>query len=283
MTLVRDLMTPDVVTVESGTRVVDAAKKMIEEEKGPLPIVAGGRVLGVVTDRDVIAHVVATGRDVETTSVDDVASRNVVTVAPEQDVAEARRLMAQNHVDRVLVMEGGRLVGIISEADIRSDEGSLADPLSATRMGAPERRSFTRRSTDRQRRTGTSWVLFGSGLILRLLGVKKGVELWQSVRHPAPPPRRLRLRGPAGAALATLGVTGGAAYLFSGGRQQELVGRVRRQRTPEGNTAPTLQPEAPVAQSSTVEPVADPVRPVPPRPSTGAGWRTCDCGSRAAA
>jgi CBS domain-containing protein len=58
--------------------------------------------------------------------VHDIATHELVTIGPEQDVDEARQLMAENQLDRILVVEGNRLVGIISEADIRSDEGPLA-------------------------------------------------------------------------------------------------------------------------------------------------------------
>jgi CBS domain-containing protein len=59
-------------------------------------------------------------------TVDDIASQELVTIGPDEDVEEARRLMAQHELDRILVVEGDRLVGIISEADIRSDEAPLA-------------------------------------------------------------------------------------------------------------------------------------------------------------
>ena len=124
---IRDRMVSDVVTVEPGTSVVDAAKRMIQEKKGPLPVVEGDRVVGMVTDRDVIARVVAEGRDPSACSVDDIATRELVTARPDQDVDEARQLMAEHQLDRVLVTEeGDRLVGIISEADIRAEEGPLA-------------------------------------------------------------------------------------------------------------------------------------------------------------
>ena len=126
MPQVRDLMVSDVVTVEPSTSVVDAAGKMIQAEKGPLPVVEGDRPMAVVTDRDIVAHVVAEGRDPSSTTVDDIASHELVTVGPDQDVDEARQLMDQHHLDRVLVVEGDRLVGIISEADLRSDEAPLA-------------------------------------------------------------------------------------------------------------------------------------------------------------
>jgi CBS domain-containing protein len=125
MPRVRDKMVSSVVTLEPGTGVVDAAKRMIEEEKGPLPIVEDERPVAIVTDRDIIAHVVAEGRDPKSITVDDIASHELVTIGPEQDVEEARRLMDEHQLDRVLVVEDERLVGIVSEADIRSDEGPL--------------------------------------------------------------------------------------------------------------------------------------------------------------
>jgi CBS domain-containing protein len=125
MPRVRDRMVSSVVSIEPGTGVVDAAKRMIQQEKGPLPIVEGERPVAIVTDRDIIAHVVAEGRDPKSMTVDDIASHELVTIGPEQDIDEARRLMDQHELDRILVVEDDRLVGIISEADIRSDEGPL--------------------------------------------------------------------------------------------------------------------------------------------------------------
>ena len=126
MPRVRDLMVSDVVTIEPSTSVVDAAKRMIQEEKGPLPIVEGDRPVAIITDRDIVAHVVAENRDPNSVTVDDVATRALVTIGPDKDVDEARQLMAQHELDRILVVENDRLVGIISEADIRSDEAPLA-------------------------------------------------------------------------------------------------------------------------------------------------------------
>jgi CBS domain-containing protein len=134
MPQVRDQMVASVVTLEPGTGVVDAAKRMIQEEKGPLPIVEGERPKAIVTDRDIIAKVVAEGRDPKSMTVDDIASKDLVTIGPEQDINEARRLMDEHQLDRILVVEDDRLVGIISEADIRSDEG----PLSGTVGGVTD-------------------------------------------------------------------------------------------------------------------------------------------------
>ena len=127
MPQIRDVMTSNVVTVEPATSVVDAARVMIQEEKGPLPVVEGERVVAIVTDRDLIARVLAAGRDPNSVTVDEVASKDLVTADPSLDVDEARRMLAQHQLDRLLVVEeGDRLVGILSEADIRADEGPLA-------------------------------------------------------------------------------------------------------------------------------------------------------------
>jgi CBS domain-containing protein len=127
MPQVRESMSSSVVTIEPSATVVDAAKRMIQQEKGPLPVVVDDRVVGMITDRDIIARVVAAGQDPSALRVSDIATKDLVTIGPDQDTNEARQLMAQHQLDRVLVVEeGDRLVGIISEADLRADEGPLA-------------------------------------------------------------------------------------------------------------------------------------------------------------
>jgi CBS domain-containing protein len=126
MPQVRERMTSSVVTIEPSASIVDAAKKMIEQEKGPLPVVEGNRPVAMVTDRDIIARVVAEGKDPSSLRVRDIWTTDLATVSPDADLDEARRLMAQRQLDRLLVVEGDSLAGIISEADIRRDEGPLA-------------------------------------------------------------------------------------------------------------------------------------------------------------
>ena len=126
MAQVRDHMVSDVVTIEPSAGVVDAAKRMIQQEKGPLPVVQGDQAVGMVTDRDLIARVVAEGRDPNSVTVDQVATKELVTITPDSDIDEARQMMQEHQLDRLLVVEDDRLVGIISEADLRADEGPLA-------------------------------------------------------------------------------------------------------------------------------------------------------------
>lgn len=116
---VRDAMTSNPRSIESSTMVADAAKLMKAEDVGSLPIVEGDQLVGMVTDRDIVIRVVAEGKDQQSTTVGEIASRDLVTVDPEQDLDEALRLMAQHQVRRLPVAEeDGRLVGILAQADV---------------------------------------------------------------------------------------------------------------------------------------------------------------------
>jgi CBS domain-containing protein len=116
---IRDAMTSNPRGVETSTSIVEAARLMKSEDVGPLPVVEGGRLVGMVTDRDIVLRVVAEGKDPQSSTVGEIASRDLVTVDPQQDLDEALRLMAQHQVRRLpVVEEDGRLVGILAQADI---------------------------------------------------------------------------------------------------------------------------------------------------------------------
>ena len=115
---IQELMTVKPRTVKKGDSIVAAAKLMRGEDAGIAPIVDGERLVGVVTDRDIAIRVVAEGKDPSTTKVEEIASENLVTVEPEQDLDDALRLMAQHQVRRLPVVEDGKLVGIVAQADV---------------------------------------------------------------------------------------------------------------------------------------------------------------------
>lgn len=121
MPQVRDVMSSNVVTVEPSVTAAQAANTMIQSGRGPLPVVEGDRAVGMVTDRDLVAHIVAEGRDPNTTTVSDIASTDLFTIEPSADADEARRQFKENNptnLDRLLVVEGDRLVGIVSNKDV---------------------------------------------------------------------------------------------------------------------------------------------------------------------
>jgi CBS domain-containing protein len=117
---IRELMTSNPRTVQPDATAADAAKLMRDEDTGIAPIAEGdGRLVGVVTDRDIAIRVVAEGKDATTTKVSDVASQNLVTIDPQQDLDEVLRLMAKHQVRRLpVVEEDGKLVGIVAQADV---------------------------------------------------------------------------------------------------------------------------------------------------------------------
>jgi len=97
---------------------VDVAKVMAKEDVGPIPVVEGGRLVGLVTDRDLVVRVLAEGKDPKTTKVGEIASRDLVTVSPDEDLDQALKLLAQHQVRRLPVVEGDRVVGIVAQADV---------------------------------------------------------------------------------------------------------------------------------------------------------------------
>jgi CBS domain-containing protein len=126
---VKDAMTANPRTISGDTPVVDAARIMRDEDVGSLPLVEGGRLVGTVTDRDIIVRVIADGRDPQSVSAGEIASRDLVTVDPQQNLDEALKLMAKHQVRRLpVVEEDGRLVGILAQADV-------AEHASAQRTG----------------------------------------------------------------------------------------------------------------------------------------------------
>jgi CBS domain-containing protein len=115
---IRDVMTSNPKTVEPGTSAQEAARLMLAENVGSLPIVEGGRLGGMITDRDIAVRLVAEGKSADT-PVGQLASKDLVTIDPQQDLGEAARLMAEHQLRRLPVCEeDGRLVGILAQADV---------------------------------------------------------------------------------------------------------------------------------------------------------------------
>ena len=116
---VKDAMTANPCTIDADQTVAYAAKMMKDEDVGLAPVVEGQRLVGTLTDRDIVVRVVAEGGDPQTVKVREVASHNLVTVDPQLDLDEALRLMASHQVRRLPVVdEDGRVVGVLAQADV---------------------------------------------------------------------------------------------------------------------------------------------------------------------
>jgi CBS domain-containing protein len=120
MAKIREVMTESPRTVRSESTAVDAARLMREEDTGIAPITEDdGRLVGVVTDRDLAIRVLAEEKDPRMTRVTEIASQNLVTIDPEQDLEEALQLMSENQLRRLpVVQDDGKLVGILAQADV---------------------------------------------------------------------------------------------------------------------------------------------------------------------
>ena len=120
----RDLMTRGVEVVDPHDGLPEAAMKMRSLDVGSVPVCDGDRLVGMLTDRDITVRAVAEGRDLSTTLVDDVMTREVVYATEDQEVDEAARLMADRQVRRLPVIDRhDRLVGIVSLGDLAVDSG----------------------------------------------------------------------------------------------------------------------------------------------------------------
>ena len=124
---VRDAMTADPRSIGKSVSVVEAARLMREQDIGSLPITDDEKLVGMITDRDITMRVVAEAADPKVTSVEDVYSQDLISVEPDNDLGEALRLMARHQVRRLPVVENGRLVGIVAQADIALRENETGD------------------------------------------------------------------------------------------------------------------------------------------------------------
>ena len=115
----RDIMTSGAECVRADESVLDAARKMTERGVGALPVCGtDDRLQGMVTDRDIVIKVLATGKDPAGTKAGELAEGKPVTIGADDDMDELVRTMAQHEVKRLPVIDGDRLVGIVSEADL---------------------------------------------------------------------------------------------------------------------------------------------------------------------
>jgi len=115
---VREAMTASPTVITSDTTVVDAARAMTTENVGSLPIVDQETLVGIVTDRDLVTNVLAKDLDPHKVPVSDVGTENPIVVGPEDPLDTALQRMAEKQVRRLPVVEDGRLVGILAQADV---------------------------------------------------------------------------------------------------------------------------------------------------------------------
>ena len=132
---VREVMTTNPRTVSAGDTIADAARLMRDEDVGAVIVLKGQRVDGIATDRDIAVRAVADARDPNATSIGEIASTDLVSLAPDDTVERAIELMRQRSVRRLPVVDGQQPVGIVSIGDLaveRDSSSALAEISAAS-------------------------------------------------------------------------------------------------------------------------------------------------------
>jgi CBS domain-containing protein len=119
MTRAREIMTPDPVCVRESDTVRDAAQLLADAGVGALPICGeDNRLKGMITDRDIVVKVLAEGKDPRSVNAGELAQGEAVTIGADDDVTEIMDTMSQHKVRRLPVIDGHKLIGIVSQADV---------------------------------------------------------------------------------------------------------------------------------------------------------------------
>src|SRR6266568_8809980 len=119
---IRDVMTANPVTVSEKDSIREVARIMAREDAGVVPVVDGRKVIGMITDRDIVVRLIAEGKDPSSAKVNEAMSKQVRTVKEETPINEVLQLMSREQIRRVPVTNNNNeLVGIVSIGDIASD------------------------------------------------------------------------------------------------------------------------------------------------------------------
>ena len=118
MKTARDLMTSPAECLAPEETLVDAARMFSKYDVGSMPVVDGDTLVGVITDRDIIVEGVAKNLDLADTQISKIMSKNVVTVDVTDDALVVARVLADKQIRRVPVVDGDRVVGVVSQADV---------------------------------------------------------------------------------------------------------------------------------------------------------------------
>lgn len=126
-----EIMTKNVTVIREDESMRAAAERLAKDDIGALPICDSNEQLkGMLTDRDIVVHVIARGRDLDSTRARDMEQGEIVTLRPDDSIEHACDLMAQRQVRRLPVVEDGKILGMVSQADVAKN----VSPQQAGRM-----------------------------------------------------------------------------------------------------------------------------------------------------
>ena len=124
--LIKDVMTPSPVCCKRDDKLDTVAKLMLDHDCGEIPVCNENKLIGVITDRDIVLRAVAVKKDPKALTADDVMTRHVYTVAENDKLSDALELMEKKLVRRLPVIDdSGNIVGILSQADLVAKSPTL--------------------------------------------------------------------------------------------------------------------------------------------------------------
>ncbi len=132
---VKECMCKEVACVKPDSKVTDVAKLMLNKHVGCIPVCDNNKVVGLVTDRDLILRTLACEKDIKQTPVSEVMTTKVFNVSPDAEVSEAQQIMCDCQIRRVPVVENDLLVGIITVGDLANNENVTSKEVSDTVEG----------------------------------------------------------------------------------------------------------------------------------------------------
>ncbi len=134
----KEIMKP-VIKTSADSTVSNAAKIMDIKNIGSLPVEENGKLIGIITERDILRKIVAKGRNPEETPVRDIMSSPLITIGPEEDIEEANNVMIKHKIRRLAVESNGKIIGIITMRDVSN---SLKYLLGKRILGSDETKYY---------------------------------------------------------------------------------------------------------------------------------------------
>ncbi|HHV65889.1 MAG TPA: CBS domain-containing protein [Peptococcaceae bacterium] len=119
---VKDIMTTDVNFVTTTTTIPDIARVMKQKDIGSVPVLQNNKVVGIITDRDIVLRVLAENKDYNKVTAGEIMTADPVCINEKEDVDTAAEMMAEYQVKRLPVLSKGNLVGMLSLGDLAIEQ-----------------------------------------------------------------------------------------------------------------------------------------------------------------
>lgn len=115
---IREVMTENPIRLSADTSIQEAARAMRDNDIGDVIVEKNGKLCGIVTDRDIVVRAIAEGKNLKSTDLESICSKDVTTLTPDQTVKDATDLMKEKALRRLPVIDKGEVIGIVSLGDI---------------------------------------------------------------------------------------------------------------------------------------------------------------------